>query len=223
MVKLYLDTASIEDILFWKKLDLVHGVTTNPVLLTKEKENPIILLKKICKLSPGPVSAQVTKKNYKEMIVQGLHLSKISKKIVIKLPCNLDGLKAAKILKKKKIKINITLGFDPAQAAAFANLNVDFFSLIIGKTEDWGFSNIDSISACRKIIKIMGSNTKLLVASIRNSEHLKQAIVNEADIITVPPSTWLNIYKNKYTAIGLNSFFSTWKKIRRDYKIKYEK
>jgi transaldolase len=153
MIKFFLDTASTKEIKIWKKMKLVNGVTTNPILLGKEKADPINVLKEICNLTPGPVSAQVTEKKFENMIYQGINLSKINKKIIIKLPCNHEGLKAAEVLKKKKIKINITLGFNPAQIVGFANLNVDYFSLIIGKTEDWGFSNIDSIKSCKKIIK----------------------------------------------------------------------
>ena len=223
MIKFFLDTASTKEIKIWKKMKLVNGVTTNPILLGKEKADPINVLKEICNLTPGPVSAQVTEKKFENMIYQGINLSKINKKIIIKLPCNHEGLKPPEVLKKKKIKINITLGFNPAQIVGFANLNVDYFSLIIGKTEDWGFSNIDSIKSCKKIIKNMKSNTKLLVASIRNEGHLEKAIINGADVITVPPSTWENIYKNKYSQMGLDAFFSSWKKVKKEYIKNYEK
>ena len=223
MIKFFLDTASTKEIIIWNKLNLVDGVTTNPILLGKESLDPIKVLQNICKLTKGPVSAQVTEKKSDKMVSQGINLAKINKKIIIKLPSNYEGLKAAKILKTKKIKINITLGFNPAQIVAFANLNVEYFSLIIGKTEDWGFSNIDSIKACKDIIRNMRSNTKLLVASIRNEEHLQKAIINGADAITVPPSTWELIYKNKYSNKGLESFFSAWKKVNKSYIKNYEK
>ena len=221
-MKFFLDTASLDEIKYWKKLDLVNGVTTNPVLLEKEKTDSVILLKHICKIISGPVSAQVTETKSEKMIKQGYNLSKIAKNIIIKLPCNHDGLKAAKILKKKNIKINVTLGFNPAQLTAFANLNVDYFSLILGKTEDWGFSNVEAIANCKKIIQNMKSNTKLLVASIRNEDHLIRAITDGADIVTVPPSTWKNLYKNKYTDMGLDTFYSSWRKVNNKFKKNYE-
>ena len=223
MTVFFLDSASENEIKKWNNLNLVNGVTTNPILLAKEKQDPIKILKNISKIVKGPISAQVTEKDYEKMINQGLYLSKIHKNIIVKIPCNFEGLKAAKVLKKKKIKINITLGFNPAQIVAFANLNIDFFSLIIGKTEDWGFSNTKSISACKNIIKSMKSETKLLVASIRNEEHLEKAITDGADIVTVPPSTWETIYKNKYSDIGLKSFFETWLKVKKEYIENYEK
>jgi len=223
MTEFFLDTASEKEIKKWNSLNLVNGITTNPILLANEKQDPIKILKNISKIVKGPISAQVTEKDNEKMINQGLYLSKIHKNIIVKIPCNFEGLKAAKVLKKKKIKINITLGFNPAQIVAFANLNIDFFSLIIGKTEDWGFSNINSISACKKIIKSMKSETKLLVASIRNEEHLEKAITDGADIVTVPPSTWETIYKNKYSEIGLKNFFETWLKVKNEYIKNYEK
>ena len=223
MIVFFLDSASEKEIKKWNNLNLVSGVTTNPILLAKEKQDPIKILKNISKVVKGPISAQVTEKDSEKMVNQGLYLSKIHKNIIVKIPCDFEGLKAAKVLKKKKIKINITLGFNPAQIVAFANLNVDFFSLIIGKTEDWGFSNINSISACKKIIKSMKSETKLLVASIRNEEHLEKAITDGADVVTVPPSTWETIYKNKYSEIGLKSFFETWLKVKKKYIKNYEK
>ena len=223
MTEFFLDTASEKEIKKWNSLNLVNGVTTNPILLANEKRDPIKILKNISKIVKGPISAQVTEKSNEKMINQGLNLSKIHKNIIVKIPCNFEGLKAAKVLKKKKVKVNITLGFNPAQIVAFANLNIDFFSLIIGKTEDWGFSNINSISACKKIIKSMKSETKLLVASIRNEEHLEKAITDGADIVTVPPSTWETIYKNKYSEIGLKNFFETWLKVKNEYIKNYEK
>jgi len=174
-------------------------------------------------MSPGPVSAQVTEKVSEKMIKQGINLAKINKKIIVKVPCNYEGLKAAKTLKKKGVKLNITLGFNPSQIVAFSNLNVDYFSLIIGKTEDWGFSNIDSIEACKQIIKKMKSKTKLLVASIRNEEHLQKAITEGADVVTVPPATWKIIYENKYSQMGLDGFFSSWNSIDEKFKKNYEK
>ena len=123
----FLDTASLKQIQIWKKINLVDGVTTNPTLLSKEGLEPIDQLKAICKLVNGPVSAQVTEIKAENMIKQAYQLKKISKNIVIKLPSNLEGFLAAKVLTKKKIKTNITLGFDPSQIIAFARLNVTYF------------------------------------------------------------------------------------------------
>jgi transaldolase len=218
----FLDTASIEQIKIWKEKGLVDGITTNPTLLSKEGLEPVDQLKAICKIVKGPVSAQVTETKAEKMIKQASQLKKISKNIIIKLPSTVEGLLAAKVLTKKKIKTNITLGFDPSQIIAFARLNVTYFSLIVGKTEDWGFSNVISVSETKKIINNLNSKTKLLVASIRNTTHLKESVINGADVLTVPPSTWAEVYKNKYTLIGENDFQKNWISLPKGLRKKYE-
>lgn len=222
-MKFFLDTASLSEIIFWNNLGLVDGVTTNPSLLSKNNNNPIKSLKEITKIVKGPVSAQVTFDNHLKMIKQGLNLSKISKNIVIKLPANLEGLKAAIELKKKKKKINVTVGFDPSQIIAFSRLNVDYFSLIYGKTEDWGFSNLKSIEETKKILLKIGSKSKLLVASLRNPTQLKNAIIYGADIVTVPPSTLKMTYSNKYSRLAIKNMMLDWSKVKGNHKKIYEK
>ena len=122
------------------------------------------------------------------MIKQALKFIKISK-YNIKLPANEEGFLAAKFLKKKKIKLNITVGFNASQIIPFGKINVDYFSLILGKTEDWGFSNEETIKTTKKILINIKSKTKLLLASIRNEDHLTKSIINGADVLTVPPTT----------------------------------
>jgi transaldolase len=168
------------------------------------------------------VSAQVTEENEADMIKQAIKLKNISKNIIIKLPANNQGFLAAKFLKKKNIKINITVGFNPAQIIPFAKINAEFFSLILGKTEDWGFSNLESITKSKMIIKSLNSKTKLLLASIRNEGHLINAIINGADVITVPPATWEKVFKNKYSSLAIKSMLTDWRKLSLGSRIKYE-
>ena len=146
----FLDTCSINEIKKWSNFNLVDGVTTNPSLLSKEKKETTQQLKEICSIVKGPVSAQVTKTTNEEMIKQALKFIKISKNIIIKLPANEEGFLADKFLKKKKIKLNITVGFNASQIIPFGKINVDYFSLILGKTEDWGFSNEETIKTTKK-------------------------------------------------------------------------
>jgi len=221
-MKFFLDTSSLYEIKKWLKYDVVDGITTNPSLISKEKSDPIKLIKEICKIVKGPVSVQVTSTNSDEMIRQAKKFKKISKQIVIKLPANKEGYIAAKYLKSKNFKINITIGFNPTQLIPFAKLNVDYFSLILGKTEDWGFSNKKSITQSKKILSDMNSKTKLLLASIRNEDHLIEAIEGGAEIITIPPSTWEKIFENKYTKLALEGMNKDWKKISKNFRKKYE-
>ena len=222
-MKFFLDTASIEQISKWKKFDLVHGVTTNPTLLSKESSDPVKVIKEICKIVNGDVSAQVTERNSKGMIEQAKFLRSIDKKkIVIKLPCTLDGIQAARFLSDKNYKINITLGFDPAQISTFKNINISYFSFIIGTVEDFGDSNISNIPLLKLMIKKLNPKIKFLAASIRNSSQLLSAATNGADVITVPPTTWDKIYKNKYTLDGEKSFMESWEQLPNDVRKKYE-
>jgi len=221
-MKFFLDTASIDKINYWNKFNLVQGVTTNPTLLSKEGSDSVKVIKEICKIVNGDISAQVTMTNPKEMVEQAHFLKSLDKKIVIKLPCTTDGIIAAKNLAKKKFKINITLGFDPAQLAAFKNINITYFSFIIGRVEDFGDSNIKNIPILKSMIKKLNPKIKFLAASIRNQSQLLEAAINGADVITVPPTTWEKIYKNKYTLDGEKSFLDSWRSLPEATRKKYE-
>ena len=137
------------------------------------------------------------------MIEQAKFLKSINKKkIVIKLPCTLEGIKASRYLANQDYKINITLGFDPAQVSVFKNINISYFSFIIGRVEDFGDSNIENIPLVKSLIMKLNPKIKFLAASIRNSNQLLSAASNGADVITVPPTTWEKIFNNKYTIDG---------------------
>ena len=119
---------------------------------------------------------------------------------------------------KKNIKLNITLGFDPAQIIFFKDININYFSFIIGRVEDFGKSNMNNIKELRRIIDKLKKKPKLLSASIRNSDHLIKAINEGSDIITVPPSTWHKILKNEYSISGQNDFLASWFELKKIYK-----
>ena len=221
-MKFFLDTANLDDIKFWKKYNLVDGVTTNPTLLSKEKLSPTKQIEKISKIISGPVSVQVTKNTPEEIVNQAYKFLKIRKNIIIKVPANRAGYIASMKLKSKKIKLNVTLGFDSSQFAIFARLNVDYFSMILGKTEDWGFKNLESVQKAIQIKKNYKLKTKILVASIRSAEHFSQSLHSGADVLTVPPSTWEKIFRNKYSELGLLNFKKDWNKINKRLKKNYE-
>ena len=221
-MKFFLDTASIDKINYWKKFDLVQGVTTNPTLLSKEGSDSVKVIKEICKIVNGDISAQVTEEVPENMIEQAQFLKSINKKIVIKLPCTLNGVIAARALAKKNYKINITLGFDPAQFAVFRGINITYFSFIIGRVEDFGDSNISNIPILKEMIKKINPKVKFLAASIRNSSQLLQAAINGADVITVPPTTCEKVFKNKYTLDGEKSFLESWKTLPESARRSYE-
>lgn len=221
-VKFFLDTASIEEIKKWESFGVVQGVTTNPTLLAKENVDPLEQLTKIVSLVEGPVSAQVTFKTHEEMIIQARGLSKVANNIVVKFPCTIEGFHAAKIAVKENISCNITLTFDPSQAIVFGMLPTTYISLIVGREEDFGLQNLQRISEIKNILNKLKSPTKVLAASIRNTNHLKAAIIADVDVITVPPITWHNAYNNPQSISGEIDFFKAWENLPKTLREKYE-
>ncbi len=206
----FLDSASLADIRYWTTMGLVDGVTTNPALLAKEGGDPLAHLASVAAVVEGPVSAQVTATSSAAMIRQGKQLADIGPNIVVKLPANENGLRAAQQLVRDGTKINVTLGFDPAQAIPFARIPVDYFSLIVGRVEDFGDTALGFINEARKILDCLESSTKLLVASVRNPIHLRAAVTGGADVVTVPPLTWSSTFAHPNSLQGLDDFARAW-------------
>jgi len=221
-MKFFLDTASLVEIKKWQDYGLVQGATTNPTLLSKENNAPIDQLIKIASIIDGPVSAQVTYNTPEKMIIQGKALSRLSDNIVVKVPATKEGFLAARQFVRENINCNITLNFDPVQAIPFCLLPTSYVSLILGREEDFGLRNLNRVQQLREILNELKSSTKLLAASIRNPHHLIAAILGKADVITVPPSTWENIFQNPQTLIGEKDFFDAWKTLPESLREKYE-
>jgi transaldolase len=222
-MEFFLDTASLEDIANWQPFGLVQGVTTNPALLSKEGREPLAQLKEIVRAVQGPVSAEVTYDKCDRMIVQGRALSKLADNIVVKVPATAEGFKAASALVKDRVRCNITLTFDPAQAIPFCLLPTTYVSLIIGRVEDFGLRSVELVQQLRDVLDRLKSPTQLLAASIRNSHHLIAALLGKADVITVPPSTWTSIYNNPLTLTGEQDFFRAWQSLPGAFREQYEK
>lgn len=219
----FIDTASLGDIKFWKEKGLVEGVTTNPALLAVEGVDPIERIKEITSVVDGPISVEVTCKEPSKIVKHAERLSAIHPNIVIKISASLEGLDAAKVLKKRNIKMNVTLIFHPTQAIPFIRLGVDYVSLFIGRVEDFGLSNYAAIKQIKRIIDVEKSTTKLISASIRNPSYLFAAIDAESDVITVPPSCWEKVFNNPLFKLGEQEFFESWKSLPEDLRKNYEK
>ena len=219
----FIDTASLEDIKFWKEKGLVEGVTTNPALLSVEGVDPIERVKEIASVVDGPISVEVTYQEPDKMIKHAERLSAIHPNIVIKVPASLVGLDAAEELKKRDIKMNVTLIFHPTQAIPFIRLGVDYVSLFIGRVEDFGLSNYAAIKQIKRIIDVEESTTKLISASIRNPSYLFAAIDAESDVITVPPSCWEKVFNNPIFKLGEQEFLNSWKSLPEGLRKNYEK
>ena len=209
-MKLFLDTASLAEVERLAPLGVVDGVTTNPALLAREEGEPLEVLRALAGQVAGPVSAQVTHGEVKEMVAQGRALAALAPNVVVKLPANRAGLEAARALAAESIETNVTLLFEPAQLVAFARVPVTYVSLIHGRSEDFGLGEVERVASAARLLERLGSPTKLLVASVRNPGHLRAAVEGGAHVATVPPSTWDLVFDHPLTGRGLEDFARSW-------------
>lgn len=215
-MKFFVDTAIIEEIRELNDLRLVDGVTTNPSLILKSGRDIIDVTKEICSLVDGPVSAEVTANDFDGMMRQADILSKIAENICIKLPLTWEGLKACKALTKKGIKTNLTLCFSANQALLAAKAGATYVSPFIGRLDDIGLNGIDLIGEIRTIFDNYDFTTKILAASIRTINHVKEAALIGADVATIPPSIMKILVKHPLTDKGLDIFLKDWAKTGQD-------
>ena len=215
-MKFFVDTAIIEEIRELNDLRLVDGVTTNPSLILKSGRDIIDVTKEICSLVDGPVSAEVTANDFDSMMRQADILSKIAENICVKLPLTWDGLKACKALTKNGIKTNLTLCFSANQALLAAKAGATYVSPFIGRLDDIGLNGIDLIGEIRTIFDNYDFTTKILAASIRTVNHVKEAALIGADVATIPPSIMKILVKHPLTDKGLDIFLKDWTKTGQD-------
>tara|TARA_B100001173_G_C15868765_1_gene496280 strand:+ start:106 stop:762 length:657 start_codon:yes stop_codon:yes gene_type:complete len=212
-MEFFLDTADVDSIRELSETGLIDGVTTNPSLVAKSGKDFFTILKDISKIVSGPISAEVTALESNSMIAEGEKLAKIAKNIVIKLPLTQEGLKACKKLTKKKIKTNVTLCFSPAQALIAAKSGATYISPFVGRLDDIGENGMELIQKIKDIYSNYPKlNTKILVASVRNMEHVAQAAIIGADVVTLPPKILEELYEHPLTKKGLDAFMEDWKK-----------
>ncbi len=215
-MKFFVDTAIIEEIRELNDLGLVDGVTTNPSLILKSGRDIIDVTKEICSLVDGPVSAEVTANDFDGMMRQADILSKIAENICIKLPLTWEGLKACKALTTKGLKTNLTLCFSANQALLAAKAGATYVSPFIGRLDDIGLNGIDLIGEIRTIFDNYDFTTKILAASIRTVNHVKEAALIGADVATIPPSIMKILVKHPLTDKGLDIFLKDWAKTGQD-------
>ena len=212
-MEFFLDTVDVDSIRELSETGLVDGVTTNPSLVAKSGKDFFTILKEISKVVSGPISAEVTALDTDGMVAEGNKLSKIAKNIVVKLPLTQEGLKACKKLTEKKIKTNVTLCFSPTQALIAAKSGATFISPFVGRLDDIGENGMDLIQKIKDIYSnYQKLNTKILVASVRNMEHVAQAAIIGADVVTLPPKILEELYDHPLTKKGLDAFLEDWKK-----------
>ncbi|MBF0481741.1 MAG: fructose-6-phosphate aldolase [Desulfovibrionaceae bacterium] len=221
-MEFFLDTADLAEIEHWQALGLVDGVTTNPALLGQGGMDPIRRIKDIAAVVGGPISVEVTLDDPAAMIEQAVKLNALGDNILIKIPADRKGFLCAKELKKKGIRVNVTLVFHASQAVPFIKLGSEYISLFVARVEDFGLDNIPMIAQARRIVDNMGSASKILAASIRNPKYLVEAIEAPADALTVPPSTWEKVYNNPMFFLGEREFMQSWCKLSPELRQEYE-
>lgn len=211
-MKIFIDTADLNQIRDAKDLGILDGVTTNPSLIAKTGKPFDELLEEICKIVDGPVSAEVTAVEYEGMLKEGKKLASIHPNIVIKLPITRDGLKTCCELSRNNIPVNMTLCFSPAQALLVAKAGAAFVSPFVGRLDDISHMGMDLIRAIVQIYDNYNFRTEVLVASVRSPIHVYEAGLCGADVATIPYSVINQLLNHPLTDIGLEKFLDDWKK-----------
>lgn len=212
-MKIFIDTASVKDIKEAVGLGIIDGVTTNPTLVAKEGRPAPEILKEICSLVSGPVSAEVISMDAAGMVKEAQELTKIAKNIVVKIPLIKEGLKAVKNLSGQGIKTNVTLCFSASQALLAAKAGADFVSPFIGRLDDISQRGMDLICDIKTIYENYDFKTEIIVASVRNPMHVVEAALVGADIATIPFAVIEQLVKHPLTDIGVQRFLDDYKKI----------
>ncbi len=221
-MKIFLDTANVDEIKKMCELGIVDGVTTNPTLVSKEKgkfKNLSELIGTICDVVKGPVSAEAISDDANGIVAEAEKFSKISNYVVVKVAMTTEGLKAVKILSKKGIKTNMTLIFSANQALLAAKAGANYVSPFIGRIDDTGHEGMQVIEDIQKIFSNYAFNTEIIVASIRHPLHVLEAAKIGADISTIPFNVLDKMLKHPLTDIGINKFKADFEKVKDAYKI----
>lgn len=211
-MKFFIDTANVDEIKKALALGMVDGVTTNPSLVSKEARPFPDILKEICSLVEGPVSAEVIGLEAGGMVREARELVRIADNIVIKIPMLEEGLKAVRLLSAEGIKTNVTLVFSAAQALLAAKAGATFVSPFVGRLDDIGQSGMELISDIMSIYRNYGFTTEIIVASVRHPMHVLDAARIGADIATIPYKVIAQLAKHPLTDRGIQQFLADWEK-----------
>lgn len=207
-MKFFADTADVDAIRELNDLGLVDGVTTNPSLIKKSGRDILEVTKEICDIVSGPVSAEVVATEADAMIAEGRKLARIAGNIAVKVPLTLDGLKACKVLSDEGTMVNVTLCFSANQALLAAKAGATFISPFIGRLDDIALDGMDLIAEIRQIYDNYGFETQILAASVRSVNHVKDAAMIGADVMTAPPAVIKSLASHPLTDKGLAAFLA---------------
>jgi transaldolase len=211
-MKLFIDTGNLKEIEALVPLGIIDGITTNPSLLAKESGDPRDILKKICRMVQGPVSAEVVATDTDGMLREGRELAAIDEQIVVKVPFTKDGVKACKRLSEEGTRVNVTLVFSPTQALIAAKVGATFVSPFVGRLDDIATGGMDLVRQIVEIYTQYDFRTEILVASVRHPLHVVEAARMGADICTCPAAIIEAMFKHPLTDIGLEKFLKDWEK-----------
>jgi transaldolase len=214
-MKFFLDTASLKDISWAAQAGLIDGITTNPSLLAKQAGDldPKDVLKEICSLVEGPVSAEVVAIDTEGMLREGRQLARIADNIVVKIPMLEDGMVAVRRLVADGIKTNVTLCFSSVQCLIAAKAGATYVSPFIGRIDDVGQEGMDVIREARTIFDNYAIATQILAASMRHPRHVVEAAMIGADVATLPPDVLKKLLLHPLTDRGLDQFLADWSKL----------
>ena len=210
-MQFFADTAEIEDIKKLYAMGLLDGITTNPSLIAKSGRQFKDVIKEICSVVPGPVSAEVASVDYDTMMQEAHVLAKLADNVVVKVPLTVDGLRACKTLNGEGIKTNVTLCFSPNQALLAAKCGATYISPFLGRLDDINLDGVELIEEIRQIYDNYSFTTQILAASIRTPNHVTQVALAGADVATIPPAVIYKLADHPLTKSGLEQFVKDWK------------
>lgn len=217
-MKIFLDTSDVDVIRHHFQTGLVDGVTTNPTLMMQAGRNPVKVISEISSLFTAneSISAEVVADTAEEMILQSEQYHSINENVTIKVPCTYEGLKACKVLSDRNIKVNVTLIFSLSQSILAAKAGATYISPFVGRCEDNNIDGIDLISSIKRVFTLNSiTTTNILAASIRNIDHIHDSFKAGADIVTLPPKIFEEMYKHNLTDQGLAQFDKDWKELNK--------
>ncbi len=209
-MQIFADTADTKVLVELIETGLIDGVTTNPSLIAKSGRNILEVIKEICEMCDGPISAEVAATDALTMIKEGEKLAKIASNVVIKVPLTGEGLKATKEFSSQGLMTNVTLCFSVPQALLAAKAGATYVSPFVGRLDDVGADGMQLIHDIRQVYDNYSFDTEILAASLRNNDHVAQAALAGADAATLPPQTFRDMFKHPLTDKGLQTFLADW-------------
>ena len=213
-MKIFLDTANLDDIRKYNDMGLLDGITTNPTLLAKEGGDPQKTMEEITKIIKGDVSLEVVSTNYDGMMEEGRRLRKYGDNVVVKCPMTAEGLKACKSLTAEGIPVNVTLIFSSYQAILAAKAGAKYASPFIGRLDDIGHTGMDLVKEIKQIFQNYDFKTQILAASIRHIPHVVDAAKIGVDVVTLPAAVLEKMLTNMLTDKALKAFLADWEKLK---------